>query len=247
MKISILTLFPDFFIGFLNTSIIYRAIKNNFVNIDIIDFRKYSKEKHHKVDDSVYGGGNGMVLKIEPIVNCLNAIKKSYSKVILLTPSGKTFKQQDAISFLKFEHLILICGHYEGFDERISNYVDYEISIGDYILTGGETASLVVAETIIRLIPNVIKKNSIEFESFNDGLLDYPVYTKPVNFNGYKVPDVLLSGNHSEIEKFRFDSKLLKTRLNRNDLYKNYIKKIQKGDNYGKQTNKRTNFKTCSI
>lgn len=222
MKISVLTLFPNFFDNFLTTSIIKRSIEKKYVEVEIINFRDFSKNKHKKVDDIPYGGGNGMVLQLQPIVDAINSIKKANSKVILLTPSGKTYNQQKAIEFSNYEHIILICGHYEGFDERIVNYVDFEISIGDYILTSGETASLVLMESIIRLIPNVINKNSILYESFNDGLLDYPVYTKPEDFNGLKVPSVLLSGNHKEIEKYRHLSRILKTKLNRYDLYKKY-------------------------
>lgn len=228
MKISVLTLFPNFFDNFLQTSIIKRAIDKKNVEIEIINFRDFSKNKHKKVDDTPFGGGAGMVLTLQPIVDAIKWIKKNNSKVILLTPSGSLYQQKKAFEFSNFEHIILICGHYEGFDERLLNYVDYQISIGDYILTSGETASLVVMESIIRLIPNVINNKSLENESFNDYLLDYPNYTKPVNFEGLEVPSVLLEGNHKKIDSFRKEQRILKTKLNRNDLYQKYIR--QKGN-----------------
>ena len=231
MKISILTLFPNFFNDFFNTSIIKRSIQNKFVEIEIINFRDFSKDKHMKVDSSPYGGGAGMVLMLQPIVDAIKSIKTSESKVILLTPSGELYNQEFANKLSTYKHLILICGHYEGFDERILNYVDFELSIGDYILTGGEVASLAVMESIIRLVPGVISSESLSHESFNNNLLDYANYTKPYDFEGYKVPDVLLSGNHKEIEKFRLNSKIEKTKSNRSDLYNKYLKFIERNDN----------------
>lgn len=224
MKISVLTLFPTFFDNFLKTSIIKRAIEKEIVEIEVINFRDFSKDKHKKVDDTPFGGGAGMVLTLQPIVDAINSVKTKESKVILLTPSGSLYKQKNAFEFSKFEHIILICGHYEGFDERINHYIDYQISIGDYILTGGETASLVLMESIIRLIPNVISSKSLESESFNNYLLDYPNYTKPVEFDGHKVPQVLLEGNHQKIDFFRNEQRIIKTKTNRFDLYCEYIK-----------------------
>lgn len=203
MKIDILTLFPNMFDGFLNESIIKRAIDKGLVEIDIINFRDYTKDPHNKVDDTPYGGGAGMVLMIEPIYNALMAIKKDDSHVILLSPSGKTFDQKKAKALKDYKHLIIICGHYEGFDARIKNIIDEEISIGDFILTGGELPAMMITDSVIRLIPGVISKESLENESFDTELLDYPVYTKPRVFKGMEVPEVLLNGDHKKIEEYR--------------------------------------------
>lgn len=229
MKITVLTLFPKLFDEFIKTSIIGRAVREKKVEIEIVNFRNYSLDKkNHKVDDTPYGGGAGMVLSIQPLVDAINDLKNSKSKVILLTPSGTIFKQSVAKHFIRYDHLILICGHYEGFDERIKKYIDFEISIGDYILTGGEIPAMVLIETICRLIPNVIKHQSILNESFEELLLDFPTYTKPQEFNGYKVPDVLLKGNHKDINNFRFKQRIIKTKNNRPDLYQKYL--IRKGE-----------------
>ena len=203
MKIDILTLFPNMFDGFLNESIIKRAIDKGLVEINIINFRDYTKDPHNKVDDTPYGGGAGMVLMIEPIYNALMAIKKDDSHVILLSPSGKTFDQKKAKALKDYKHLIIICGHYEGFDARIKNIIDEEISIGDFILTGGELPAMMITDSVIRLIPGVISKESLENESFDTELLDYPVYTKPRVFKGMEVPEVLLNGDHKKIEEYR--------------------------------------------
>ena len=203
MKIDILTLFPEMFDGFLNTSIIKRAIDNNQVTINVHNFRDYSLDKHKRVDDYAYGGGSGMVLMCEPIFRAIEDIKTDDSLVIMLTPSGEVFKQKTAVSLSKEKHIILLCGHYEGFDERIKTIVDIQISIGDYVLTGGEIPAMAITDAITRLIPGVITDGSLESESFNDNLLDYPVYTRPEEFRGMKVPEVLLSGHHKNIEKYR--------------------------------------------
>ena len=174
MKIDILTLFPEMFKGFLTSSIIKRAIDKKLVEINLINFRDYSKDPHNQVDDTPYGGGCGMVLMIQPIYDCLEAIKTNESKIIMLTPDGQTFKQSLAYKLSNCKHLILLCGHYEGFDERIRSLVDLEISIGDYVLTGGETASMVITDAITRLIPGVIEEESHLNESYNKNLLDYP-------------------------------------------------------------------------
>lgn len=218
MKIDILTLFPNMFTGFLNESIIKRAIEKKLVEINIVDFREYSNDPHHKVDDYQYGGGSGMVLMIEPIYNCLQKIKTEKSKIILMTPQGKTYNQSLAYKLSSEKHLIIICGHYEGFDERIRKLVDLEISIGDYVLTGGEIPSMVITDSITRLISNVIKEDSHINDSFKDNLLDYPVYTKPVDFMGMKVPDVLLSGHHENIKKWKYEESLKRTKERRPDL-----------------------------
>ena len=203
MQIDILTLFPDMFKGFLSESIIKRAIEDEKVKINIINFRDYTNDPHGKVDDTPFGGGAGMVLQIEPIYNALMDIKTDDSYVILLTPSGVTFNQTKAKELLNKKHIILICGHYEGFDYRIKNLVDEAISIGNFILTGGELPAMMISDAVIRLIDGVISKESLDSESFNDELLDYPVYTKPRDFKGMSVPEVLLSGDHAKIEAYR--------------------------------------------
>ena len=218
MKIDILTLFPEMFREFTKESIIKRAIENNLVEVNIINFRKYSKENNNKVDDTPYGGGSGMVLMCQPIYDAIEDIKTENSKVIMLTPDGITYKQNLAYDLSKEKHLILLCGHYEGFDERIRNIVDLEISIGDFVLTGGEIPAMAVADSIIRLIPGVITEESHLNDSFNNNLLDYETYTKPSDFRGMKVPEVLLSGNHQKIDEFRKESSYNRTKERRTDL-----------------------------
>ena len=208
MRISILTLFPNMFDGFLSESIIKRAINMNKVSIDIIDFRKYSKLNNHQVDDTPYGGGAGMVLMCQPIFDAINDIKTDDSIVIMLTPEGIKYNQSVARDLSSKKHIILLCGHYEGFDERIKSIVDMEISIGDYILTGGEIPAMAISDSIIRLLDGVINKDSLEYESFNDNMYDYPVYTKPANYNGLEVPEVLLSGNHKKIQEWRENERI---------------------------------------
>ena len=218
MRIDILTLFPSMFDGFLNESIIKRAIEKNSVEINIINFRDYSKDPHKKVDDTPFGGGSGMVLTCQPIFDCVESIKTDDSLVILLTPDGKTYNQKMATELKEFKHLIIICGHYEGFDDRIRVLVDKEISIGDFILTGGEIAAMAITDSITRLLDGVISKGSLESESFNENLLDYPVYTKPRNFRGMEVPEVLISGDHKKIEEYRKSEQLRITKEKREDL-----------------------------
>lgn len=203
MQIDILTLFPDMFDGFINESIIKRAIEKGKVKINVINFRDYTNDPHGKVDDTPFGGGAGMVIGIEPIYNALEAIRTDDAYVVLMTPNGKTFNQSMAKDLSLKKHIIFICGHYEGFDYRVNSLVDEEISIGDFVLTGGELPSMMISDAIIRLLPGVITEESLESESFDNDLLDYPVYTKPRDFKGMKVPDVLLSGNHAEINKYR--------------------------------------------
>ena len=217
-RIDILTLFPNMFDGFLNESIIKRARNQGLVDINVINFRNYSKDPHNKVDDTPYGGGCGMVLTPQPIFDAVESLKKENTYVILLTPDGKTYNQPLAYKLAKFDHIILICGHYEGFDERIRTLADMEISIGDYVLTGGEIPSMVIVDSITRLIDGVIEKDSHQFDSFNNNLLDYPTYTKPRDFREMKVPDVLLNGNHKEIEKYRLDEQIKRTKERRPDL-----------------------------
>ncbi len=218
MKISILTLFPHMFDGFLNESIIKRAIDKQLVEFEIVNIRDFSKLNNNQVDDTPYGGGAGMVMMVEPVVDAINSVKRDDSKVILLSPAGKVFNQKKAISLKDYQHLIFVCGHYEGIDERILYYVDEEISIGDFILTGGELPSMMISDAIVRLLDGVIRKESYMEESFNDGLLDYPSYTKPYIYDGHKVPDVLLSGHHKNIDEWRRAEKIRKTKENRPDL-----------------------------
>lgn len=220
MKIDVLTLFPEMFTGVISSSIIKRAIDDNEIEINLHNFRDYSKDIHHKVDDTPYGGGCGMILTCQPIFDCVNALKDDESTVILLTPDGIPYKQEVANNLVKLKHLIIICGHYEGFDDRIRSICDMEISIGDYVLTGGEIPAMVLIDSVTRLIDGVINKESYQNDSFYNGLLDYPQYTKPREYNGLKVPDVLLSGNHKEIEKYRIEAALEKTRDRRCDLLK---------------------------
>ena len=203
MRIDVLTLFPEMFDSIFSKSIIKRAIDLEKVIINIYNIRDYSKDPHKKVDDTPYGGGAGMVLMCEPIFNALDELRNKDSLVIMLTPGGRKFKQDLAFELSKHKHIILLCGHYEGFDERIKTIVDMEISIGDFILTGGEVPAMAITDAVVRLIDGVINKESLESESFNDGLLDYPVYTKPAEFRGLKVPEVLLSGHHANIAKYR--------------------------------------------
>ena len=218
MRIDILTLFPSMFEGFLNESIIKRAIEKEKVKINIINFRDYSLDSHHKVDDTPYGGGAGMVLTPQPIMDAVDDLKTDNAKVILLTPDGKRYNQEMAYNLSKEKHLIIICGHYEGFDDRIRSIVDIELSIGDYVLTGGEIPSMVITDSITRLLDGVIDKNSHINDSFNNNLLDYPTYTKPRVYRGMEVPSVLLSGNHKEIEKYRNEEALKRTKERRPDL-----------------------------
>ncbi len=218
MKIDVLTLFPNLFTNFLEESIIKRAITKKLVEINIINFRDYSPLNNHQVDDTPYGGGAGMVLRCEPIFECLDKIKTKDSFVIMLTPGGLTFNQSKAQEFVKHKHIILICGHYEGFDERIKTLVDVELSIGDFVLTGGEIPALAVIDTITRLIPGVINKESLETESFNNNLLDYPNYTKPRVYRNLEVPPVLVNGDHEKIKNYRLQEQIRITKEKRPDL-----------------------------
>lgn len=218
MKIDILTLFPEMFSKVFEESIIKRAQEKELVEIRVINFRDFSKDPHQKVDDTPYGGGHGMVLACQPIFDCIESIRTKDSKVIMLTPDGALYKQSLAYSLSKEKHLILLCGHYEGFDERIRSICDYEISIGDYVLTGGEYPAMILADSIIRLLPGVIEEESHLQDSFNNQLLDYPSYTKPRNFRGMEVPEVLVSGDHKKIDEFRRQMSYNRTKKRRPDL-----------------------------
>ena len=220
MRIDILTLFPEMIEGVFNSSILKRAIEAGYLEINIHDFRLFSKDKNHKVDDYTYGGGAGMLIRVDPVCDCLKSIPgyKEAHKLIT-TPTGKVFNQDMAKLFSSKEHIIIICGHYEGIDDRILNYVDEEVSIGDYVLTGGELAACIIVDATSRLIEGVLGNNeSSQTETFDDNLLEYPQYTRPVEYDGYKVPDVLISGHHENIRKFRRYESLKKTYLKRPEL-----------------------------
>lgn len=218
MEIIVLSLFPKMFDGFLSESIIKRAIDKNIVNIKVINFRDYSVYNNNQVDDTPYGGGAGMVLMCDPIFRCLDEIRDDDSYVVLLSPEGNIYNQEKAREYKNIKKLIIICGHYEGFDERIKEKVDEIVSIGNYILTGGEIGAMAIMDSVIRLVPGVINHESLDDESFNDGLLDYPVYTKPEEYRGKKVPSILLSGNHQKIKEYRQNERIRVTKEKRPDL-----------------------------
>lgn len=223
MNIHILSLFPEMFTGVFNSSILKKAQEKNEVEINVVNFRDYSGNKHHQVDDYPYGGGAGMVLKPEPIFNAIEALPPSRGtnrRIILLCPQGERFTQKKAEELAMEQELVFICGHYEGYDERIREYlVTDEISIGDFVLTGGELAAMTVVDSVVRLLPNVLgNAESHEKDSFSTGLLEHPHYTRPVEYRGYKVPDVLMSGNHAAIDKWRKQQSLYRTFTRRPDL-----------------------------
>ncbi|WP_340278201.1 tRNA (guanosine(37)-N1)-methyltransferase TrmD [Staphylococcus coagulans] len=225
MKIDYLTLFPEMFDGVLNQSILKRAREKEILQTETINFRDYADKKHHQVDDYPFGGGQGMVLKPEPIFNAMDAIDVTdETRVILMTPQGKPFDQKLAESLSKEKHLVFICGHYEGYDERIrEKLVTDEISVGDFVLTGGELPAMVMTDAIVRLIPGVLSKQaSHEDDSFSNGLLEFPQYTRPRTFKDMSVPDVLLSGNHAHIEQWRHEQSLKRTFEKRPDLLASY-------------------------
>lgn len=230
MNFKIITIFPDFFTGPLRYGVLARAIKEGIIRVDIYNLRDFTMDLHRSVDDKPYGGGTGMVMRVEPIWQAVESIKTEDSKIILLSASGKLFTQEVARTLAKEKELILICGRYEGVDERVAEFVaDMELSIGNFVLSGGETAALAVIETVARLIPGVVgKEESVKHESFSNGLLEHPQYTRPREFKGMKVPDVLFSGNHGKIEEWRKKAAMEKTRKNRPDL----IKKERKDGNY---------------
>lgn len=222
MKIDILTIFPSMFDGFLSNSIIKRAIAKNIVEVNIIDIRQFSLDKNKRIDDYSLGGGAGLIMKCQPVLDALKSTKKENSRTILMSPRGKTFNQKIAHELIdNNEHLIFICGHYEGIDERVNKYVDDHLSIGDYILTGGELASMVISDALIRLIDGAINNESIVEESFENGLLEYPQYTFPRVYENEEVPAVLFSGNHEAVRKWRLKESLKLTLNNRKDLLEN--------------------------
>ncbi len=226
MKINILTLFPGMFNGPMGESIIGRAEDNGFVKINLIDIRDYSDNKHKSVDDYPYGGGPGMVMQAQPLFKALESIDAKSGRIIYMSPKGKTLNQELATKLSKENNMTIICGHYEGIDQRvIDHWVTDEISIGDYVLTGGELPAMVLTDSIVRLIPGVLgQEESFKDESFFSGLLEYPQYTRPSEYNGLKVPSVLLSGNHKVIDEWRKEESLKITKINRPDLFEKYIK-----------------------
>ena len=219
MKFDVLTLFPEMFEP-IKHSIINRAVEKNVIDINLINIRDFSKDKHNHVDDTPYGGGAGMVMQADVVYDAYNSIEgKENAKVIYLTPKGQTLNQNKVRELSKEDHLILLCGHYEGIDQRVlDEIVDEEISVGDYVLTGGELPAMVVVDSVSRYVNGVLSEGSTNEESFSNNLLEYPQYTRPENFNGKTVPEVLTSGNHQEIAKWRFEQSLITTYKKRPDL-----------------------------
>ena len=221
MKITILTLFVEQFNSFLNTSIIKRIIDKGLVEVKVVDIRDYSLDVHRHVDDTPYGGGAGMLMKVDVLVRALKDNLNPSSYVLLTSPKANPYKQEDAYRLSKKEDLIIVCGHYEGVDARFEDYVDENVSIGDYVLTGGELAAMVVMDSIMRLLDEGISADSLKEESYTNGLLEYPQYTRPVEFEGKEVPFVLTNGNHEEIRKYNLKMSLKETYLYRKDLLDN--------------------------
>ena len=239
MRIDILTLFPEMFPGVLENSIIGKAQEKGLVSFRVVNFREFAQNKHHQVDDYPYGGGGGMILKPEPIFLAVEDLLSSQEvkkpRVILTCPQGERYTQQKAESLAEEDHLIFICGHYEGYDERIrEQLITDEISVGDFVLTGGELPALTIIDSIVRLIPGALgNENSAITDSFSTGLLEYPQYTRPAEFRGWKVPDILLSGHHGKIEEWRKRQSLERTLTRRPDL----IEKIKDDPEYRKLLN----------
>ena len=220
MKIDILTLFPQMFAP-LKESIIGRAVDKKILEINVVDIREFSKDKHKKCDDYPFGGGAGMLMTIQPLYDAIKSVKREKSKLIFPSPQGRLFTQNVAKELSEEEHLVFICGHYEGVDERLFSLFEIdEISLGDFVLTGGELPSMVMVDALCRLVDGVLNKESLESESFSNGLLEYPQYTRPSSFMGLDVPEVLLSGNHEEVNKWRAEQSLERTKERRKDLLK---------------------------
>ena len=220
MKFTVLTLFPEMMKTIFNESIIGRAVKNGILEINVVNIRDYTTDKHRRVDDSPYGGGVGMILRCQPVLDALEAVRTPLSHVAILAPIGKPYVQADAHRLAAMEELVLICGHYEGMDARIYPYADEILSIGDYVLTGGELPAMVICDSLMRLVEGSMKKESTVEESFEEGLLEYPQYTRPADYKGQKVPEILLSGDHEAIRKWRQEEALRVTKERRPDLLK---------------------------
>lgn len=222
MKIDILTLFPEMF-ETLNHSILERAQKNNLLKINVQNIRDFSKDKHKKVDDTPFGGGAGMVMTCQPLFDAINSVKTDGAKIVYMSPKGKLLKQNVVVELSKCEHIIIVCGHYEGIDQRVIDHFDMEeISIGDYVLTGGELPAMVLVDAVSRYVDGVLSEGSTDEESFSNGLLEYPQYTKPRVYEGLEVPEVLTNGNHKEIEKWKIEQSLKITKERRPDLFNKY-------------------------
>ena len=223
MKITVLTLFPDMYHDFLHTSIIGRAIERGLVEVECVQIRDFATDNYRHVDDRPFGGGKGQVMKCQPILDALDSVKTENSHTVMMSPLGTTFDQKKARQFAEMDHLILLCGHYEGIDARVNKHMDEMISIGDYVLTGGEIASMVVMDAVIRLLKGSITEGSADDESYENGLLEYPQYTQPADYKGDRVPDILLSGHHAKIEEYRIEQSLLITYEKRYDLFEKHV------------------------
>ena len=219
MRITVLTLFPEMYNDFLNTSIVGRSLGRGLVQVDFVQIRDFAHDNYKHVDDSPFGGGGGMVLKCQPVLDALDSVRQPESYTMMMSPAGRPYTQAKARELSQKDHLILLCGHYEGFDARINNHVDELISIGDYVLTGGELASMVIIDSVVRLLKGSITEGSADDESHENGLLEYPQYTQPADYKGDRVPDILLSGNHAKIREWRILQSLLLTEKNRPDLF----------------------------
>ncbi len=218
MRITVLTLFKEQFDSFLNTSIISRILEKELCEVKVVDIRDYSKDKHRHVDDTPYGGGAGMLMRVDVLADAIRSNRNDDTYVLLTSPKAKPYEEKDAYRLLEKEDLMIVCGHYEGVDDRISDFIDENVSIGDYVLTGGELPAMVVMDSIMRLINEGISSESLKEESYTDGLLEYPQYTRPFNFEGKEVPFVLTNGNHKEIRRFNLKGSLRETYLYRRDL-----------------------------
>lgn len=223
MKIKIMTLFPNFYDAFLNSSIIGRAISKGLVEFELINIRDYSLDKNHRVDDHPIGGGAGLIMRLEPLVDCLRANTNDKTHKILMGPKGHTFTQKDAIRLSKMDEICLICGHYEGVDCRFEDYVDEEMSIGDFVLTGGEIPAMAIADSVVRLLKGAIADDSTKEESFNSSLLEYPQYTYPKEYEGKKIPEILFCGNHQVVEEYHRKEALKETFKHRPDLLESLL------------------------
>ena len=231
MRFDVITLFPDMILDYCSQSIIGRAIESQIIYINTVNPREYTEDKHKKVDDTPYGGGAGMVLMAQPYVDAYESVQKfEKTKTIMLSPQGQPLNDKKVNELAQYEQLILLCGHYEGFDERIRDIIQpEEISIGDFVLTGGELPALCLIDSVSRKVDGTLGKiESAEDDSFSNGLLEYPHYTRPREYRGFKVPEVLLNGNHAEIEKYRYEQQIERTKSRRPDLYKNFLQKLDK-------------------
>ncbi|MDO4413917.1 MAG: tRNA (guanosine(37)-N1)-methyltransferase TrmD [Erysipelotrichaceae bacterium] len=222
MKITILTLFPEMFENFLNTSIVGRSLQRGLAEVEFVQIRDFAPGNYKHVDDTPFGGGSGMVMKCQPVLDALDSVRTENSWVMLTSPAGKPYTQAKARELSKKDHLIILCGHYEGMDARINDHVDELVSIGDYVLTGGELASMVIMDSVIRLLKGAITEGSTDEESHENGLLEYPQYTHPADYNGETVPEILLSGNHAKIREWRILQSLRLTKEKRPDLYEKH-------------------------